>query len=51
MTDDAAEGEVGEAAFRRTITLISLSRLAGTILAQVLLLPAALLIAFIANNV
>ena len=51
MTDDAAEGKVGEAVFRRTITLISLSRLAGTILAQVLLLPAALLIAFIANNV
>ena len=48
MTDDAVEGKVDEADFRRAITLISLSRLAGTILAQFLLLPAALLIAYVA---
>lgn len=51
MTDDAAQGDVGEADFRRAITLISLSRLAGTILAQALLLPAALLIAWVAVHV
>lgn len=49
MTDDAVEGKVGEPDFRRAITLISFSRLAGTILAQLLLLPAAMLIAWIAN--
>ena len=48
MTDDAVEGKVDEAEFRRAITFISLSRLAGTILAQALLLPAALLIAAVA---
>jgi len=48
MTDDAVEGKVDEADFRRAITFISLSRLAGTILAQALLLPAAALIAYVA---
>lgn len=48
MTDDAVEGKVDEAEFRRAITFISLSRLAGTILAQALLLPAAMLIAWVA---
>lgn len=51
MTDDAVEGKVGEANFRRAITLISISRLVGTVLAQMLLLPAAMLIAYIAVNV
>lgn len=51
MTDDAVEGKVAEAEFRRAIMLISLSRLAGTLLAQALLLPAAQLIALVANHV
>ena len=51
MTDDAVEGKVDEADFRRAITFISLSRLAGTILAQALLLPAAMLIAWVAVHV
>lgn len=51
MTDDVVEGRVSEALFRRTIVWISLSRLAGTILAQVLFLPAAQTIAWIANYV
>ena len=51
MTDDAAEGRVSEALFRRTIVWISLSRLAGTVLAQVLFLPSAHLVALIANHV
>lgn len=51
MTDDAVEGRVSEALFRRTIVWISLSRLAGTVLAQVLFLPSAQLVALIANHV
>src|SRR3546814_20376339 len=41
MTDDAVEGKVEEADFRRAITLISLSPLERTILAQALLPTAA----------
>ena len=48
MTDDVVDGSVDEATFRRAMVWISLSRLAGTLLAQVLLLPAALLIAYAA---
>lgn len=51
MTDDAVEGKVDESDFRRAITFISLSRLAGTILAQALLLPAANLIAYVSVHV
>ena len=51
MTDDVIDGRVSEAVFRRTIIWISLSRLIGTILAQVLFLPAARFIAMIANYV
>ncbi len=51
MTDDAVEGRVSEALFRRTIVWISFSRLAGTVLAQVLLLPSAQAVAWIANYV
>jgi hypothetical protein len=51
MTDDAVEGRVSEALFRRTIVWISLSRLVGTVLAQALFLPSAMAIAWIANYV
>jgi hypothetical protein len=51
MTDDVVEGRVSEALFRRTIVWISLSRLAGTLLAQAVLLPGALAVAWIANYV
>ncbi|MCZ8323800.1 MAG: lipid II flippase Amj family protein [Sphingomonadaceae bacterium] len=51
MTDDVVEGRVSEAMFRRTIVWISLSRLAGTLLAQALFLPAAQAVAWIANFV
>lgn len=51
MTDDAVEGRVSEALFRRTIIWISLSRLVGTMLAQAFLLPAAQAVAWIANYV
>lgn len=51
MTDDVVEGRVSEALFRRTIVWISLSRLAGTLLAQLLFLPAAQAVAWVANHV
>jgi Alternate to MurJ len=51
MTDDVAEGRMDAGLFRRTIIWVSLSRLAGTILAQALLLPAAITIAWLANYV
>ena len=51
MTDDVVEGRVSEPLFRRTIVWISFSRLAGTLVAQALLLPGAAAIAWIANYV
>jgi len=51
MTDDVIEGRVGEALFRRTVVWVSLSRLAGTLLAQILFVPSAIAIAWVANHV
>jgi len=51
MTDDVVEGRVDEPLFRRTIVWISFSRLAGTLLAQLLFVPSALAIAWVANYV
>ena len=51
MTDDVIEGRVSEPLFRRTIVWISLSRLAGTLLAQLLFVPSAVAIAWVANHV
>jgi hypothetical protein len=51
MTDDVVEGRMNEASFRKVIVWVSLSRLAGTLAAQALFLPAALAIAWIANYV
>lgn len=50
MTDDVVEGRVSEAAFRRTVVWLSGTRVAGTLLAQAALIPAALLIAAIAGR-
>lgn len=44
MTDDVMEGRVPEPQFRRTIVWLVCSRIAGTLLAQLLLVPAAWLI-------
>ena len=49
MTDDVVDGSVDEPTFRRAMVWISLSRLVGTLLAQVLLLPAAIVIALAAS--
>jgi hypothetical protein len=51
MTDDVVEGRVDAALFRRTIVWISVSRLLGTVLAQVFFVPAAVLVASIASGV
>lgn len=51
MTDDVIDERVDETTFRRTIVWISLSRLAGTLLAQAFFLPAALAIAWVALRV
>lgn len=51
MTDDVVEGRVEEPLFRRTIVWISFSRLVGTLLAQLLFVPSAVAIAWVANFV
>lgn len=48
LTDDVMDGTLGEAPFRRAVVWISFSRLVGTIAAQILFVPAALLVAWIA---
>jgi Alternate to MurJ len=48
LTDDVVDGSVSEATFRRAMVWVSLSRLAGTVLAQALLVPAAMVIAWAA---
>lgn len=51
MTDDVVEGRVSEPDYRRTIVWLSMSRVAGTVLAQLLLLPSAWLIVWVAIRV
>jgi hypothetical protein len=51
MTDDVVEGRMDAALFRRAIIWVSLSRLAGTVLAQLVFVPAAIAIAWVANYV
>jgi hypothetical protein len=49
LTDDVVDGTVSEPLFRRAMIWVSLSRLVGTLLAQVLLVPAAVVIAHAAG--
>lgn len=49
MTDDVMDGKLSESHFRRVIVWLVGSRLAGTLLAQALLLPAANLIVWVAR--
>jgi hypothetical protein len=51
MTDDVVEGKVSESQFRKAIVWLVGSRLAGTMLAQLLLVPSALLIVVVARAV
>jgi hypothetical protein len=49
LTDDVVEGKVVEGQFRKAVVWLVGSRLAGTLAAQLLLLPAAMLIAAVAR--
>jgi hypothetical protein len=49
MTDDVMDGRTTEASFRRAVVWLSASRVAGTVLAQLMLLPAAIGIALLAR--
>lgn len=49
LTDDVVDGSVSQETFRRAMIWVSLSRLVGTLLAQALLVPAAVVIAFAAG--
>ena len=51
MTDDVMDGRTSEASFRRAVVWLSASRVAGTVLAQLMLLPAAFGIAMIARAI
>ena len=51
LTDDVAGGRLDEAYFRRSIVWLTGGRLAGTVLAQLLLVPAAAWIAFVASRI
>jgi len=51
MTDDVVEGKVGEGQFRKAVVWLVGSRLAGTVAAQLLLLPSALLIVVVARAI
>lgn len=51
MTDDVVEGRVSQPEYRRTIVWLSMSRVAGTLLAQALLVPSAMLIVWVAVRV
>ena len=51
MTDDVVEGRTSESHFRRAVVWLAGARVAGTVLAQVLLLPSAALIALIATHI
>jgi hypothetical protein len=51
MTDDVMDGRTSEASFRRAVVWLSASRVAGTLLAQVMLVPAATAVAVIARSI
>lgn len=51
MTDDVVEGRTSEASFRRAVVWLAGTRIAGTLVAQVALVPAALVIAFAASRI
>lgn len=51
MTDDVIEGRISDGHFRRAIMSLLGARLAGTVLAQILLLPSAAVIMRIAEEI
>ena len=51
MTDHVVEGRISQPDYRRTIVWLSMSRIAGTLLAQAMLVPAAAFIVWVAVRV
>lgn len=51
MTDDVIEGKTSDGHFRRAIVWLVASRFAGTLLAQAILVPAAMAIALVASKI
>jgi hypothetical protein len=51
LTDDVVAGRTSEAHFRRCIVMLGASRLVGTIIAQLVLIPGAWLIAAVADRI
>lgn len=51
LTDDVAGKRIGQAYFRRSIIWLGVSRFAGTLLAQLILVPASVLIVFVAEKI
>ncbi len=51
MTDDVVDGTTSEGQFRKAVVWLVASRVAGTLLAQVLLLPSAMLIVHVARAI
>lgn len=51
MTDDVIEGRLSENGFRRAITTLAGARVFGTLCAQLMLVPAALIIVRVAEMI
>ena len=51
LTDDVMDGRTTDASFRRAVVWLAGSRILGTLLAQLMLIPAAMLIAWIASAI
>ena len=51
LTDDVAGKRVDQGYFRRSIIWLGVSRFAGTLLAQLILVPAAVMIVFVAEKI
>jgi hypothetical protein len=50
LTDDVVEGRVSEVSFRRAVVWLAGARIAGTLVAQAIFVPAAVIIAVIAGH-
>lgn len=51
LTDDVMDGRTSEVSFRRAVVWLAGSRIMGTLLAQLMLVPSAMLIAWIASAI
>jgi Alternate to MurJ len=51
MTDDVVEGRTSEASFRRAVVWLAGTRIAGSLVAQIIFVPAAVVIAMIAGHI